>query len=110
MILNVIIFTRPVDTPNEPTGYRVGIFAPENLETPLAQKDFPESAVTAHVEPGQAKIDLTEWGNENPVPEGTYKFRVKSLYAPEGAESPWGAETVAFALTNLEPPNAVSVN
>lgn len=110
MILNEIIFVRAVDTPNEPTGYRVGIFTAASLETPLATKDYPASAVTEHVEPGQSKIDLTEWGNENPVPEGNYVLRVKSLYAPEGAESPWGAPTGEFALTNLEPPNAVSVS
>lgn len=109
MLLNTIIFQRPVDTPDEPTGYRVGIFAAGGGGSPLATRDFAASAVTPHVEPGQAKIDLTSWANENPVAEGTYAFRVKALQT-EGSESPWGGATGDFALTNLEPPTAVSVS
>lgn len=108
-VLNEIVMNTPPDLSEEITGYRVGIFpSGGQSDVPLATKDYPASAATSP-EVGKLALDLTAWGNENPVPEGTYSFKLKSL-GHEGQESPWGNPTSDFGLTNLTPPGAVQVS
>lgn len=109
MVLNTVCFARTNDaTTPDVTGFRVGIFPAGGEGAPLATREFTREQATDN---GgfQLLLDLTQWGNENPVPEGSYAFRVKNL-GPEGSESPWGTPTADFALTNLEAPAGVSVS
>lgn len=105
--LNLVVFSDTPEAPPEVRGYRVGIFPEAGGDTPLATKDYDNADVQSNG-PTELMIDLTAWANTNPVPDGTYKLRIKAL-GQEGQESPWGApHAESFVMTVLDPPSAIS--